>query len=244
MYILLCGAAAIIPALMLVRYFVKSDRFPEPAGVLVKTYFYGFLITIPILIAELTISHFVDEMQSQVLRALLTAFVVAGLCEEYFKYRVLDRFCAKDSAFDEPMDAIVYGAVASLGFATLENILYVSDGGITVAVLRAFSAVPAHAAFGAIMGYHYSKAHFTPGEHKQRTRYGNALFIPILLHGLYDAPIFLLEVTSVSDSTPLALGLIIGWFVLLRWMYVHTKKIVAEIRAKQDFQPTTAASIS
>ena len=59
--------------------------------------------------------------------------------------------------FDELMDGIVYGAVASLGFATLENIMYCIDGGLSVVAIRALTAVPAHASFGAIMGYYFRK---------------------------------------------------------------------------------------
>jgi len=243
MYMLICGAAAIIPALFLVRYFVTSDRFPEPTNVLVKTFFYGFLITIPIIFAELFISGFVDELGSPILRALLTSFVVAGLCEEYFKFKVLDGFCAKDSAFDEPMDAVVYGAVASLGFAALENILYVYQGGLGVACMRAVTAVPAHAAFGAIMGYYYAKVHFSSDPTVKEQGHTRSLGMPILAHGLYDAPIFLLEVESVHNNTVIALSLIVAWFVLLRWLYTQTKGIVSEMRGKQEQLPATPGAI-
>ena len=58
------------------------------------------------------------------------------------------------------MDGIVYGAVASLASRDLENVMYCIDGGMQTVVLRAFTAVPAHAAFGAIMGYHFQRSIF------------------------------------------------------------------------------------
>ena len=175
---------ALLPSIFLLRYFIKSDRFPEPTGVLVRTFVYGVVIVIPILIAESIVQVSLSDVGGPATQALITSFLVAGLCEESFKFLVLHQYCAKQSAFDEPMDAVVYGVVASLGFATLENVLYVSQGGLSAAVMRAITAVPAHACFGALMGYFYARAHFDNG---QKSGYGAALAIPVLVHGLYDA---------------------------------------------------------
>ena len=87
---------------------------------------------------------------------------VKPIPEETFKYLVLTRYSARHRAFDEPMDGIVYGAVASLGFAALENLLYVGSGDLGTAVARAATAVPGHAFTGAIMGYYVGQARFGP----------------------------------------------------------------------------------
>ncbi len=230
MNVAICGAAALLPAIFLLRYFIKSDRFPEPTGVLVKTFFWGVAIVVPVVIAELAVQASLADIGGPATQALITSFLVAGLCEEGFKFLVLHRYCAQQSAFDEPMDAVVYGAVASLGFATLENIMYVSDGGIGVAVMRAFTAMPAHASFGAIMGYYYARAHFN----KAPGGYLAALMVPVIVHGLYDAPLFLGGVTWINESPILGVGLILFFLGLLRWMYKKTRSIVTEMRASQD----------
>ena len=229
--VVICGAAALLPSIFLLNYFIKNDRFPEPTDVLVKTFFYGVVIVIPVVIVELVISKSLAEVGGPATQALITAFLVAGLCEEAFKFLVLHRYCARHEAFDEPMDAVVYGVVASLGFATLENIMYVFQGGFGVAVMRAVTAVPAHASFGAIMGYYYAKAHFSSGG---RRNYTPALLIPIIVHGLYDAPLFLVGVKWLSEMGWPVLLLIGGFIGLLRWMYVRTKDIVSTLRADQD----------
>jgi RsiW-degrading membrane proteinase PrsW (M82 family) len=66
--------------------------------------------------------------------------------------------------FNEPFDGIVYAVIVSMGFATIENIIYVFQYGFATGILRLFTAVPAHAAFGILMGYFLGKAKFTHGK--------------------------------------------------------------------------------
>jgi RsiW-degrading membrane proteinase PrsW (M82 family) len=109
--------------------------------------------------------------------------VLAAIPEECFKFLVLRGYSSRRPSFDEPMDGVVYGAAASLGFATFENIIYVHAGGFWTALVRAFSAVPAHACDGALMGYCVGQARFNP-ERKRASWLG--LFVAIIFHGFYD----------------------------------------------------------
>lgn len=155
-----------------------------------KTFLGGIIIVIPVLIVALPFNYAIEQsplVQLPVLHGFATAFLTAAIPEEFFKFLVLALFCAKSVEFDEPMDGIVYGAIASLGFATFENVLYVMGGGLSLAVARGLTAVPAHASFGIIMGYFYARAHFSD---KKPYLFLVAYFVPVLLHGLYDAFIF------------------------------------------------------
>src|SRR5262249_31700853 len=89
-------------------------------------------------------------------------------------------------------DGIVYGAVASLGFATYENFLYVSDYGIGVAIRRAIMSVPGHAFMGAVMGYFAGQWKFGPANHRGRNLI-LAYVAPVALHWLYDFPLMAFE---------------------------------------------------
>lgn len=184
-------AAAIIPSILLIRYVATSDKYPEPAHMLWKTFGGGVLIVIPVLIVALPAQYLIEHSpitHFPIGHGFTTAFLTAAFPEEFFKLLVLVLFCARSPEFDEPMDGIVYGAVASLGFATFENILYVMGGGLPLAIMRGLTAVPAHASFGVIMGYFYARAHFS--EKNKIPLYLLAYFIPVLLHGLYDAFLF------------------------------------------------------
>ena len=142
--------ATFAPTLLIVAYIIYSDKCPEPVDLCIKTFLIGCLLCIP---AGYLNSYFIYESD---------AAFLAGLIEEPLKFAAIYFFIRKKTAFDEPMDAIVYGTLISLGFATLENYEYVyywaSENAIdsqTVALVRAFSAVPMHAFCGIIMGYYF-----------------------------------------------------------------------------------------
>ncbi|MBL4632977.1 MAG: PrsW family intramembrane metalloprotease, partial [Kofleriaceae bacterium] len=159
--------SAIMPSVLLVWFFHRRDLYPEPARVLWTTFFLGVLTVIPVLAVVYPYSQYMELVEDPFLSGAVTAFAGAAIPEEFFKYLVVVFYCARHKEFDEPMDGIVYGVVASLGFATLENILYVSDGGYTVALLRALTAVPGHALTGAFVGYFIGQAKFGEGSSRR-----------------------------------------------------------------------------
>lgn len=123
---LLLTVAAVLPAVLLVWYFQARDMFPEPPGVLWLTFAYGCLSVIPAVILGVTLEQTFQATHA-LSAAAFEAFVIAALCEEACKLAVLLGYSFRHSAFDEPMDGIVYGATASLGFAVLHNIDYTSS---------------------------------------------------------------------------------------------------------------------
>ena len=168
-----------VPLAILI-YIVRSDKFPEPPQMVFKTFFIGVLITIPAGYLNNFISIFEDASGMQNMSFL------AGFTEEPLKFLAFMLFVYSRADFDEPMDAIVYGTVISLGFATLENIEYVyltyGDQSFQIAILRAISAIPLHASCGVIMGYYIGLYAFK-GSNKYLIQ---ALFIPIVVHSLYN----------------------------------------------------------
>jgi RsiW-degrading membrane proteinase PrsW (M82 family) len=176
------AASAIVPSFLLVWYFHGRDLYPEPGRVIWATFGLG-VATIPaVMLVVMPLSLLVEPIPDPYAAGFLGAFLTAAIPEESLKFLVVRGYCARHHEFTEPMDGVVYGAVASLGFATLENVLYVAADGFAVAVARALTAVPGHAFTGAIMGYYVGRAKFHPTERKR------------VLHGLYDYPIFTLEV--------------------------------------------------
>ena len=183
--------AAVVPTLLILWFFLARDHHSEPRAVLLRTFALGVLITLPAGLLELGLQAAIEPLGlSPSAKSLTFAFLGPALCEEALKLWVVYGYCRSHSAFDEPIDGIIYGVTASLGFATLENVLYVASNGMGVAVARALMAVPGHASWGALMGYYVAQAHFNPD---RRLRHlALALGLPILLHGLYDFPILLL----------------------------------------------------
>jgi len=179
--------AAIVPSVMLLWYFYSRDKYPEPPRVVLATFVLGVLTVIPVLLFAVPIMSFIGDVENPLAFGAVVGFLAAGVPEEFFKFLVIYYYCMRHSEFDEPMDGLVYGVAASLGFATLENVLYVSSGGLVVAIVRAVSAVPMHASLGAVMGYYCGQAKFQP-ERRRRLLF-MAWFVPMLLHSFYDFPV-------------------------------------------------------
>ncbi len=194
--------AAVVPSILILWFFLARDRHPEPRLVLLSTFGYGVLATLPAGLLELGLQAASEPLAlSAPSQSLLFAFFGAALCEEALKFWIVYGYCRRHASFDEPMDGIIYGVTASLGFATLENVLYVASNGMGVAVARALLAVPGHACWGALMGYYVGQAQFGSGD--RRRALVLALALPIALHGLYDFPIMLLG--AAPDDPGLAL---------------------------------------
>ena len=200
----------ILPSLLIVLFFVKSDRFPEPTSQIIKIFMYGILLCIP----AFYINTALDEIyaNTNISEALIRSFLSAAPVEEVLKFTVLYSLVYKMKDFNEPIDGIVYGVSVSLGFATLENIYYVyvlsdyfgtpSQG---LAILRSFSAIPAHGIFGATMGYFFMKYTFI----KKENNLALCMIVPILLHGAYNyfaSSIFIISLLIVIGS----------WIILLK----------------------------
>ncbi|MCX6100856.1 MAG: PrsW family intramembrane metalloprotease [Candidatus Bipolaricaulota bacterium] len=202
----------ILPFFVLLRYYYTRDVFREPRAALVRTFLLGLVITIPAVLVELGLGAVPLRTFSPVTAALYVAFVVAAIPEESLKLLVIGRYCARLRDFDEPMDGIVYGATAALGFAALENVLYVADGGLLAAIVRSLTSVPMHATCGAILGYYVARGRFGGGGRADPWK-GWAL--AVLLHGAYDFGPFVLVFLEVSEPDLRGMGMAIAGVVLL-----------------------------
>ena len=130
----------------------------------------------------------------------LNSFAVAALCEELVKYFFLRRTTWRSAAFDFQFDGIVYGVSVSLGFAALENVLYVLQSGMSTALLRAVTSVPGHAIFGVFMGYFYGyakRAEVMGNASEARDYLALSVLVPLLLHGVYDFIAFSMEIAEL-----------------------------------------------
>lgn len=175
--------AAIIPALLFLAVIYRADRQREKPQFVFLLYFVGMLIVLPAAFAEkylLDLYSQTSEPQTGFLATLITAFFIAGAVEESLKAIAFRRLVYPKSFFNEPYDGVVYAVAIGLGFATVENIMYVLSSGLATAFVRAFTAVPAHALFGIVMGTYFSRAKF------EEAPIWPAFVVPALLHGLYD----------------------------------------------------------
>tara|TARA_B100000900_G_scaffold398172_1_gene399276 strand:- start:423 stop:1055 length:633 start_codon:yes stop_codon:yes gene_type:complete len=147
-----------------------------------------------------------------------------GFTEELLKFLVVILIIYPNKNFDEPFDGIVYSVFVGMGFATAENMTYVLQGGAGLAVMRMMSAVPAHFVFAVIMGYYLGKA--KSSKNKQFLFIIMSLFIPVIIHALYDYFMFL-------DFVP---GLWIGGIVTIVISIFIAKKSMIEALESSPFK--------
>jgi RsiW-degrading membrane proteinase PrsW (M82 family) len=176
--------ASLAPVFIILFYIYFRDKYEkEPIGLLVKAVLLGMLVVIPVAGVERFLVWIMPEL-GRVGGAAYHAFLVAGATEELFKYLALYLLIWKSPSFNEQFDGIVYAVFVSLGFAAVENVMYVMEAGVQTAVIRAVTAVPAHALFWVTMGYYFGIARRY--EELRRTYLRYAILVPLLLHGVYD----------------------------------------------------------
>ena len=191
---------SLAPVFIIGGYIYFRDKYErEPLRLLLLALLAGALTVIPVFFVEQFISGLGASLKG-LAAAAWNAFAVAGFTEELFKYTALYLLIWKSPEFNEKFDGIVYAVFVALGFAGIENILYVSQGGFSTGISRALTAVPAHAFFGVTMGFYFGMAKFFEKERAQLKR--KALLYPMLLHGIYDFILF----TGISWLTMVFLG--------------------------------------
>lgn len=220
MSILFLLAFAIAPGVCIAIYIYLKDKHErEPLGLLVKSFFYGCLSVVVTLVISVPLSLVLPEEKTYSGEAV-HAFLIVALVEEFSKFLFVRGILFKNPNFNEPFDGIVYSVMVGMGFATLENIMYVADGGWGVAIFRMFTAVPAHACFAILMGYYLGLAKFM---HKKSHYAWYGLLIATLFHGAYDYFLFIGEVTGVWIGVQVGalVSLVIAIFLSKKAIKIH-----------------------
>ncbi|MBT3385067.1 MAG: PrsW family intramembrane metalloprotease [Prolixibacteraceae bacterium] len=217
---------SLAPVIIIAGYVYFRDKYErEPIRLLIFALLAGALTVIPILFLEQFLDKF-TELFPGLSAAAWKAFVVAGFSEELFKYIALYLLIWKSREFNEKFDGIVYAVFVSLGFAAVENVMYVMGNGLSTGIMRAITAVPAHAVFGITMGFYFGLAKFYEKERNQLKI--KALLYPILLHGIYDFILF----TGIEWLT-------IVFFAFVVFLYIsglkRIKKLSDQSIYKTDF---------
>ena len=226
MNILFLLALSVAPGLALMVYIYYKDKHEkEPIKLLAKCFFGGAVSIFPAVILEEFGGSLGFEVSTNSIITFLYAFGVVGLSEELCKMVVVYYYAYRSKEFNEPFDGIVYSVMVSMGFATFENILYVAEGGLTTAMLRMFTAVPAHATFAVIMGYFLGKAKFDKENSMKFKLY--ALLGAVLFHGAYDYFLFEMNVPGIWT----------GAFISLAVALYLSKKAIKLHQGSSPFKP-------
>jgi protease PrsW len=197
---------ALAPSLLLLIWLYTRDSLhPEPKRLVQKLFLLGAGIVLPAgLIERMLLDSDFLKQGYWLEGTIVTAFFVAGMVEEFLKAAIVERSAIGTGYVKSPIDCIVYSGATALGFATVENVLYVTSSGFSTAILRSVTAVPAHFMFGIIMGTFFARSIF------QGQSNAFAYLVPAVAHGIYDS--FALSNSWIADvCLVFYLGFLFEW---------------------------------
>lgn len=210
---------AIAPAMVIMLYIYFKDKFEkEPIKFLFKNFALGATASILITAILGTLINVLLPItdDKSIWQMFLKAFITVALVEEFSKYIIVRYVAQRNKEFNEPFDGIVYAVMVSMGFATLENILYTFQYGAGTGITRAFTAVPAHATFAILMGYFMGQAKFSKNRFQLNII---GLLIATIFHGAYDFFLFINFVPGIASGA--FVSLVIGIFLSRKAMKLH-----------------------
>jgi RsiW-degrading membrane proteinase PrsW (M82 family) len=200
-------ALAVAPGLAIAIFVYEKDKLDrEPLHLLVKSFFLGAASIFPASFLEGVFEGFGFAHTAELSTTFNYALTV-GLSEELSKFLILILFFYRRKEFNEPFDGITYGVMIAMGFATLENVFYVVEGGLGVALIRMFTAVPAHATFGVLMGFFVGAAKFRHRPHAIKVIFPKTtgVVLPAVMHALYDFFLYMKNIPLLAIGALVAL---------------------------------------
>lgn len=235
-----------IPAIVAMWLVDRLDRKrPEPAGTRRMVAFVGMLSVIPVLIVGSVLQRSVgDDLDPQFTYqgASFNAFILAAAVEEAAKIAVVYWIVWRKPEFDERMDGIVYASRAGLGFALVENVLYLLgqttlSGQIYVWIARALLAVPGHAMWTGMIGYFAARRRF---DGKGLGLVGGYL-LAVAFHGAYDVAIFVQQPMTYEGHGDIAAALILIPIALTVAAFFVIRSMARTALQLDDAEAATAA---
>ncbi|MCX6718722.1 MAG: PrsW family intramembrane metalloprotease [Candidatus Staskawiczbacteria bacterium] len=194
----------VLPSLIWLGYYLRKDAHPEPKKMIVRIFLWGALITLPVFLVQIGLKFLLDKISIDLfIYDLIYWFLIIAFSEEFFKYLVIKIKVVNSPHLDEPLDIMLYMVVAALGFAAVENILYLfSPSGqmsfnqlvnraLVIDIVRFIGATFLHTLCSAVIGYSLAISFC-----EVKTKYISAvfgIFVAVLLHGLYDFSIIKLS---------------------------------------------------
>lgn len=236
----------ILPSLIWLFYYLKKDLHPEPKSMILEVFLYGALATIPVFFLQTQLSGLLKHLglftflgEFPIIINILKWFLIIALTEEILKYFVVRLTVFKNYELDEPLDIILYMIIAALGFATVENILYlfspmynnlpfssIVKATITISFIRFIGATLLHTLCSGLLGYFLAMSFFETRKRLQLTVIG--ISIAVFLHGLYNFSIITLE-SPMNFVIPAAIIIGLATFLIKSFDKVKKIKSVSKI---------------
>ena len=171
----------------LLIFWLIGSKLKESPFWLLLSFLLGVLSAVIALVAEYVWNFFLGPaISAHHSLIIVESFIGVGAIEETAKWVWLVFLIARWPSFSSYASGILYTCCIAAGFNLVEGVLYaLTDGNLMDILVRSLTAVPVHFLFAIIMGFLFARFKF------EAYRYlWPSLFVPILLHGLYDFFIF------------------------------------------------------
>jgi protease PrsW len=214
----LIGTAAVAPALLMLWLVVAAGERPGPPAKVWSAFLLGAASISLLGIVRAPFARLLAAPENLWVAEVLRSVFGVALPEETVKILVIVAVSARRRAFEDPMDTVVYGAAAGLGFAAYENLAYLvqhAEMWQSLAALRSVLTVPFHGALGVIAGAYLAMARSGTAlgahrHHRDWARISSLVLMvlgPVALHAGFDFPLLTLQQNPDLDpSLRLVLG--------------------------------------
>ncbi len=237
----------LLPSTIWLLWYLKKDTHPEPKKMILKIFFWGIIIAIPVVLLELgvaaeinNINSFLNDHLNDFWIIFLYTFLGVALVEETLKYLVVRYKVLQHHEFDEPVDVMIYMIIVALGFAAIENTLllfyasYDLFGATFLTILRFIGATFLHALCSGLLGYFLALSFFAT--RKKRIKFVLiGLGISILLHGLFNFCIITIE-GYLKFIIPIIILITLAVFVRIGFKKVKKMNSICKIKSNIKMQ--------
>ena len=223
---------AALPVILILMFVYNKDKNKEPLSLIIELFGCGILSVFIVLGISIILQNFIpiigkDLNNMNFIEVLIYSFIVVAFIEEFCKWIMVYKFGYKNKNYDEKYDIIVYSVFVSLGFAFLENLIYIlSQLSIGVGIFRGLLAIPGHACNAIFMGYYLSLAKIYSNKGDEKNTKKNlilSVLVPTILHGIYD---FCLMI-------PIKIFFIL-FFVFIIFLYTMSLRKLEEVAETND----------
>jgi RsiW-degrading membrane proteinase PrsW (M82 family) len=209
---------------------------PEPKKMIVRIFFWGALITIPVFFVQIGLKNLLDYEKlyiSPSISSIIYWFLIIALSEEFFKYLVIRMKVINSPHLDEPLDIMLYMTVAALGFAAVENVLYLVsaigqpfDTTLAIYLVRFIGAVFLHTLCSAVVGYSLAISFC---EIKNKYLFATiGIIAAVVLHGAFDYSMITLS-KPANIAVPIVIILVLALLVYYGFERLKKMKSICKI---------------
>lgn len=231
----------ILPSLTWLFYYLRKDVHPESNRMIIKIFLWGAAITVPVFFVQIGLTTALNKFGthlSQLAISLIYWFLIISFTEEFFKYLVIRKKIINSKELDEPLDIMLYMVIAALGFAALENVLYlfspvdnlsfneIINRTVVISFIRFIGATFLHTLCSGLIGY-FLAIYFCETK-KRKTIFFSGLLAATALHGLYDFSIMTIDL-PMKVIIPVIILIMLSIFIVSGFEKLKKLKGVCKI---------------